>query len=87
MEHRLKIQNQFFLPVIRGTKQFEIRKNDRDFKVGDTVVLEEIDENNQYTGNCFASIITYITNFQQKEGYVVFGLSRGSNFIDYGLIS
>lgn len=76
MEHKLKIQQKYFEPVIQGKKRFEIRKNDRNFKVGDIVVLEEIDENNAYTGDSFKTKITFITDYQQKNGYVVFGISR-----------
>lgn len=76
MEHKLKIKQEYFEPVIQGKKRFEIRKNDRNFKVGDIVVLEEIDENNAYTGDSFKTRITFITDYQQKDGYVVFGISR-----------
>lgn len=76
MEHKLKIKQEYFEPVIQGKKRFEIRKNDRNFKVGDIVVLEEIDENNIYTGDSFKTRITFLTDYQQKDGYVVFGISR-----------
>lgn len=33
--HTLKIQKQYADAVLNGTKTFEIRKNDRNFKVGD----------------------------------------------------
>lgn len=33
--HRLKIQEQYADAVLNGTKTFEIRKNDRGYKVGD----------------------------------------------------
>lgn len=75
MEHKLKIKQEYFEPVIQGKKRFEIRKNDRNFKVGDIVVLEEIDENNIYTGDSFKTRITFLTDYQQKDGYVVFGIS------------
>lgn len=75
LEHKLKIKQEYFEPVIQGKKRFEIRKNDRNFKVGDIVVLEEIDENNIYTGDSFKTRITFLTDYQQKDGYVVFGIS------------
>lgn len=51
MEHFLKIQPQYFEEVRNGNKSFEIRKNDRDFKVGDTLYLQEYNPLAQeYTG-------------------------------------
>lgn len=39
MKHELKIWPQYYHRVKDGSKTFEIRKNDRDFQVGDTVIL------------------------------------------------
>lgn len=41
MNHHLKILEEYFQAVIEGRKPFEIRNNDRDFKVGDSCILEE----------------------------------------------
>lgn len=43
MIHELKLRKEFFDYVRFGIKKFEIRKDDRDYKVGDTLVLKEID--------------------------------------------
>jgi len=43
MKHELKIWPQYFEPVSQGLKTFQIRKNDRGFQAGDTVVLREWD--------------------------------------------
>lgn len=39
--HHLKTLPVYFDAVRRGDKTFEIRKNDRDFQTGDTLVLQE----------------------------------------------
>jgi hypothetical protein len=39
--HELKTWPEFFESVINGQKRFEVRKDDRNFQVGDTVVLRE----------------------------------------------
>lgn len=72
--HNLKILPVFFRAVADGTKTFEIRKNDRKFNVGDLIKLREYD--GYYTGRFIFGKITFITNYEQKEGYVVFSFTR-----------
>lgn len=76
--HQLKILPEYFEPVKNGLKLFEIRKNDRDYVVGDQLLLEEWtnDEHQavQYTGRSVRALITYITDYKQKENYVVLGI-------------
>ena len=43
MAHHLKTLPEYFQAVIDGTKPFEIRNNDRGFKPGDSVILEEFE--------------------------------------------
>ncbi len=43
MAHHLKTLPEYFQAVMDGTKPFEIRNNDRGFKPGDSVILEEFD--------------------------------------------
>lgn len=45
MKHELKIWPQYYCRVADGSKTFEVRKNDRGFQPGDTVVLKEYDPN------------------------------------------
>ncbi|MCY8232880.1 DUF3850 domain-containing protein [Priestia endophytica] len=73
MLHNLKINKEFFTPVLERIKTFEIRKNDRDFRVGDKVILNEWDnEKKEYTGRKTNIEILYITDYEQKDNYVVF---------------
>ena len=41
MIHELKIKPQYYEDIKIGLKPFEIRKNDRDFKLGDILILNE----------------------------------------------
>lgn len=50
MIHELKIRPEYFVKVMSGEKTFEIRKDDRDYEVGDYILLKEF-ENGEYTGN------------------------------------
>lgn len=59
MEHDLKILPEYFEPVLEGKKNFELRKNDRDYKVGDTLLLREWYAN-EYTGREVRRKVTYI---------------------------
>lgn len=75
-KHRLKILPSFFEAVCDGIKTFEIRDNtDRGFQKGDDVELAEWD-GEKFTGRNCVVIISYVTNFKQREGYVVFGFEK-----------
>lgn len=41
--HELKTVQPFFDDVVKGRKTFEVRRNDRDFRVGDMLLLREWD--------------------------------------------
>lgn len=70
----LDIYPEYYQPVREGIKTFEIRR-DQGFKVGDIVVLNEFDPiKKEYTGRFVARKITYITDYAQKENYVVFAM-------------
>lgn len=71
--HKIKILPEFFKAVEEGRKPFEIRNNDRNYHEGDIVVLQEW-AFGYYTGNQISKKIGYVTDFEQKPGYVVFGL-------------
>ncbi|HBE9627327.1 TPA: DUF3850 domain-containing protein [Clostridioides difficile] len=75
MIHELKILPQYFKEVANGNKNFEVRKNDRGFKKGDLLVLQEFD-GEKYTGLETRKEITYLldnSNYLQ-DGYVVLGI-------------
>lgn len=66
--HKLKLISDYYDDSARGIKNFEIRKNDRDFKVGDILELREwscIDGKGEYTDNVHWKIITYILDDEQ----------------------
>lgn len=75
--HELKILPKYFNEVRNLNKQFELRKDDRDYRVGDWILLREY-ENGQYTGReagCFR--ISYIlrdcTQYGLMDGYCILG--------------
>ena len=78
MIHYLKTVQPYFDDSKSGRKKFEVRKNDRKFKLYDEVILEEWDlEKQEYTGKRLdAKIIFYILSDKNycKDGYVILGL-------------
>lgn len=75
--HELKIYKEYFKEVLNGSKTFEIRKNDRNYRVGDRIVLNELqDDKKTYTGRHFKGVITYVTDYAQKDGFVVFSFRK-----------
>lgn len=71
--HELKILPEFFEDVILGLTTFEIRKNDSDYKVVDIVFLNEFD-GEKMTGRWTERVITYVTDFEQREGNLAFSI-------------
>lgn len=79
-QHEFKTWPAFFQAVFDNIKTFEIRKNDRGVKVGDVLKLREFEEGKGYTGRQVFRKVTYITDFGQPDGQVVFGL-RAPQFL------
>ena len=75
--HELKIGSEFFEAVKDGRKKFEIRKNDRNYKVGDVLMLLEYDKYYEaFTGEKITVEIIYMTDYAQQDGYVVLGIEE-----------
>jgi hypothetical protein len=61
--HKVKSWPKLFAAAKNGEKQHELRKNDRDYKVGDLLVLQEFDPETQSYSGCEICVeITYITS-------------------------
>lgn len=73
----LKLNKRYFKDVFEWRKKFEVRFNDRDFRVGDVLVLKEWDEVvGVFTGReCFRKVI-YMCDLSEigLKGYVGLGL-------------
>lgn len=79
-EIELKILPGHFQEVTRGEKKFEVRKNDRNFQVGDIVKLREFD----YTKYIRREVLVKITYVFQGG---VFGLEKGFCVFSFERIS
>ena len=80
MTHALKTWPEYFQAVAERGKSFEVRKADRPFKVGESLLLQVWDNKKQeYTGDELTVSITYILdggNFGIEKGYVVMGIKE-----------
>lgn len=78
--HELKTWPEHFRCVEAGWKTFELRKNDREFEVGDVLALHEyVPDTNKYTGRVCFRRITHVLpggSFGLEDGYVALSLSR-----------
>lgn len=82
MEHELKLWLLYWEDLANGKKNFEVRKNDRNYKKGDILVLRAWDnELKCYDTERYKSIrkrVSYLLNggqFGVEAGYVVMGLA------------
>lgn len=80
MTHALKIVPPFFKDIVEGEKTFEVRRNDRLFKVGDSLLLQEF-HGEKYTGQEWEGVITYILDSPHycKKGFVIMGIKEKQN--------
>lgn len=80
IEHELKCIPPFFEDVHSGAKPFELRRDDRDYRVGDTLLLREWRPDwKDYTGRICRKRVTYKLEGGQyglASDVVVLGLSR-----------
>ena len=75
MIHNLKILPEHFAPVITGDKKAEVRFNDRNFKAGDYLRLQEWCEMRGYTGKIVARKVTHVADLSQwSYGYVLLSM-------------
>jgi hypothetical protein len=77
--HELKTWPEAFQAIWDGLKRYELRKNDREFRVGDTLSLREWDPVTRvYSGRLLEATVTYITRPCDFPGlqdeYVVMGI-------------
>lgn len=69
--HSLKTWPYYFEKILTGEKNFEVRKDDRNFQVGDTLILQEYKPGFGYTDHEIAKEVTY------KLSGGEFGIEKG----------
>lgn len=83
IEHELRCHPPLFGYVQDGSKPFEVRRADRPFAVGDTLLLREWDpKSSEYTGRICRRCISYLLDGGEwgiEQGYCVMGLQSETN--------
>lgn len=75
--HELKTLQPYYSEVEKGLKNFELRFNDRDFRVGDVLVLRPWDPRKEKFGSgILIREVSYVMkDFKGlQDGYVILGL-------------
>lgn len=77
--HDVKLGTTFFDDVKTGRKTFELRKNDRGYKEGDTIVLHEYKDGTT-TGRTITKKIVYMLEdfMGLEDGYCILGLGEAA---------
>jgi len=75
--HQLKIEPGHFRDIELGLKEYEVRKDDRGFKVGNVVVLLEYHGAYGYVGGVIRGRIKHVLHggYGLHPGFVVLGLA------------
>lgn len=85
--HELKTDPKVFDAVWRGIKTYEIRKNDRGFAIGDTLILRETEYSGEailnegmpleYTGRRIECRVTHIleNEYGLKSGWAILSIN------------
>lgn len=72
MTHLLKIRKEYFEAILDGRKQFDLRRDDRDYKVGDRIQFV-------VPGSPVFEITYKLENVPQyglQEGFCILGIRR-----------
>lgn len=78
--HELKIKPEYYDEVFWGHKTFEIRKDDRDYKVGDLINFKVETKEGEYATTEKVYAITYILRncpqYGLMDGYCILGIRK-----------
>ena len=76
--------------IERGSKTFELRKNDRDFQVGDILMLIKLDGEGNETDQVIKKKVVYILKdcpqYGLKDGYAILGIDAADRIDGTGVL-
>ena len=78
--HELKIKKDYFIAIRNRTKNFELRKNDRDYRVGDLIKFIVLDDFNITYNPSELYYISYVLQncpeYGLQEGYCILAIKE-----------
>lgn len=77
--HDLKIDKEHLDAILEGRKTCEIRKNDRGYQVGDTLLLTQFPYSETGFTDTYNVTITHIDTYAQQDDYVVLSFCAGES--------
>lgn len=88
MIHKLKIKQEYANAIIGNAKHFEVRKNDRNYQIGDVVLFKVVDSTEYHGIEGRAYFIPYVLTHDEfpeaiKEGYCVFTIAELDTALAY----
>lgn len=75
--HEVKSWAEFFEQIKLKNRKHELRHNERDYKVGEYLLLREFDKDDGYTGRRMTVMITSITSDDVPCAVSAYGLNTG----------
>jgi len=73
MTHIIKIHPMHLKDHYHNNKNFEIRRDDRNYKTGDRIEMREYFKDS-YSGVTLTKKIAFISDYEQRNNFVVLGL-------------
>lgn len=77
MIHRIKLSYLYFNDVQNGKKNFELRRDDRNYQVGDKLLLSEVKDNVLTGREVEVDVVYKLADYTGLEaGYCILGIDR-----------
>ena len=74
--HELKIKDEYFKEVLRENKTFELRKNDRDYQVGDLIHFVGNPSYNEKLVFQITYVLKDVPEYGLKDGYCILAIKE-----------
>lgn len=81
--HELKIRDNYYYDLMHGLKSFELRKNDRNYQVGDLIHFVDVNGNDflNEPSNlfCITYVLKNVPEYGLKDDYCILSVKKYSD--------